>query len=419
MRPSHLLIAALVALFAAFTGAAADAQVLVAGHGGQSAALAALQEDPTERAPEHAAPIAARVTDASLAAAAELSERQAGRALLVLEEGEVRFERYARGWSAERPHPLASGTKSFSGVLAAVAVHDGVLAGFDEPAHRHLTSWRDDEERSRITLRHLLDLSSGLAPTHASLGRRGYGIQDLGPRNAALRHLRRDEAPPADRFAAAVHDVPLVAPPGESFAYGPSHFYAFGAALEGALAASDREERTLWEYLHARVLEPAGVDVELTRFAPDAAHKPGLAAGGHLTAREWARFGRWVQLGGATVGAEGELVPAFEEGVFDALFEPSRANASYGLTWWLSGSDAAAPSAVDSAAGADAEVTLGAVRDGDGRSIRVAMAAGAGKQRLYLIDELDLVVVRFAEQGREGRAFDDVQFLETLLDVER
>jgi len=420
MRPSRLLLAALTALLLAFTGERADAQVLVAGHGGQAAALAALQEDPATRAPEHAAPIAAGVTDASLAAAAELSERLAGRALLVLEGGEVRFERYARGWSAERPHPLASGTKSFCGVLAAVAIEDGLFASFDEPVHLHLAAWREDEDRRAVTVRQLLDQSSGLAPTHPALGRRGYGIRDLGPRNAAVRHLRGDEPPPPDRFAAAAREVPLIAEPGAEFAYGPAHFFAFGATLEAALAASDREERTLWDYLRARVLVPAGVEVELERFAPDAADKPGLPGGAHLTAREWARFGRWVQLEGARVGDEGEFVRAFEAGVFAPLFESSARNASYGLGWWLASEAGDAGRVGEGRVDADAtpfeeEMTLGALRDADGRAIGVAMAAGAGKQRLYLIDGLDLVVVRFAEQGRDGRAFDDAEFLETLL----
>jgi len=41
------------------------------------------------------------------------------------------------------------------------------------------------------------------------------------------------------------------------------------------------------------------------------------------------------------------------------------------------------------------------------------MAAGAGKQKLYVLPALDLVVVR---QGESKRAYRDRKFLETLLE---
>jgi hypothetical protein len=39
------------------------------------------------------------------------------------------------------------------------------------------------------------------------------------------------------------------------------------------------------------------------------------------------------------------------------------------------------------------------------------MAAGAGKQRLYILPEHGLVIVRFAEMGQSGTGFNDTQFL--------
>ncbi len=43
-------------------------------------------------------------------AAANYSAKNSGRAMLVMRDGEVLYERYDNGWSATRPHPLASGT---------------------------------------------------------------------------------------------------------------------------------------------------------------------------------------------------------------------------------------------------------------------------------------------------------------------
>ncbi|QDU83851.1 Beta-lactamase [Planctomycetes bacterium Pla163] len=416
-RPLRLLATLASTLLALATGLAppAGAQTLVAGHGIQAATRAAVQEP--ERAPRPVRPAGVAVTEETLEAACHLSEAAAGRALLVLEGGEVVFERYAGGWSAERPHPLASGTKSFAGVLATVAVADGLFEDLDAPVHLFVEEWGQDERKRAVTLRNLLDQSSGLAPHDPSLGRRGWGINDLGSRNAASRLLRRDGEAPSDRFVAALSSVPMTAAPGEGFAYGPSHFFAFGGVLEAALATSERPETTCFDYLVARVLRPAGIDAELERFGPDAAGKPGLPGAGHLTAREWANFGRWVQLDGAHRTEEGEMVRDLVPGAFDVLFEPSAANPGYGLSWWLSTPSGIADDSGASVSDDELERLAGlpAILDADGRPIEIVMAAGAGNQRLYLVDAADLVVVRFAEQGRQGRAFDDRVFLETLL----
>jgi CubicO group peptidase (beta-lactamase class C family) len=59
--------------------------------------------------------------------AADYSTKLVGQAVLVQQGGQVIFERYDNNWSADAPHPLASGTKSFTGVAAIFAVQDGLL----------------------------------------------------------------------------------------------------------------------------------------------------------------------------------------------------------------------------------------------------------------------------------------------------
>ena len=356
---------------------------------------------------------------ASCERAAAYSERRSGRALLVMRDGEIVFERYS-DWSAEKPHPLASGTKSFSGVLAVTAVSDGLFEDLDEPVVRRLPEWSEadgaDPRRSRITVRNLLQLCSGLEPESDLLGPAGFGIHDLGPLSDLAGFLRKRREPPSDRFAAAL-EIPMAREQGTDFAYGPSAFYAFGAVLERALAARDSGPRTAFEYLRERVLLPAGIDVTLERFAPDVDGKPNLPGGGHLTAREWARFGEWVRLGGARVGADGELVRSLPEGALATWFEPSATNAHYGLTWWLLNGEPGAEPDVDTAflRSADGSARTERVDDLDGRPLAVVMAAGAGQQRLYLIPAHGLVVVRFAEMTRRGRRYGDAAFLRLLL----
>ncbi|MEY4104140.1 MAG: hypothetical protein RL461_1342, partial [Planctomycetota bacterium] len=236
-------------------------------------------------------------TQADIERAIAYSEAHAGRAVLVMKDGIVIAERYANGWSAERPHPLASGTKSFAGVTAAAAVTDG-LVSLDELVCDTITEWKTDPRASRITVRELLNLTSGLEPHSDLLGRQGYGIKDLGGANDLAGRLRggASERAPEDWYDAVVK-VPVTAQPGRTFRYGPTHFYAWGEFLTRKLEASDRPERDYWSYMHARVLAPAGLTFPKERFALDQKGQPNLPGGAHLTAREWAQWGEFVRRG--------------------------------------------------------------------------------------------------------------------------
>lgn len=384
-------------------------------------------------APE-AMPMAIEV---ACAEAAEYSESFGGRALLVLHRGEPIFERYADGWDETRPHPLASGTKSFVGVLAAAAVEDGLL-DWDAKASRWIEEWRDDPRKSGITVRQLLDLSSGLDKGEATLGSGGGGPlrQELGGRRGATPRFLQ----PADKYAASIEQA-AASPPGARFEYGPSHFLAFGELLTRALRdAADEgrlEERSVEAYLDRRILEPIGLGGVSRGWGRDRAGNLNLPGGGRLTARQWARFGEFVRLGGTAPSDAGEGIEVIDASILAECFKRSPANPRYGLTWWLPASfEATAADGPEEPRGVAAAETarnraslearlrrmllerqvsrspvVGAAPDGTPQELQVWMAAGLGKQRLLIVPALDLVVVRFGRSVPGMQRFDDARVL--------
>ena len=223
-----------------------------------------------------------------LEAAAAYAERHAPHALVVQRGERIALERYAGGCDAEKPHALYSGTKAFWGVLALRAQQDGLLA-LDEPVARTVPAWADDERKARVTLRELLQLTSGI----------GFG----GLGNAVPTYERA--------LAVAIKDEP-----GATFTYGGIPLQVFGAVLARKLAAPGL---TPHAYLRERVLDPAGVDVASWRALKDGTQP--LPTGAFMTARNWLRWGTYV------LGARDELA---------ACFAGSAANPRYGLAWWLS-----------------------------------------------------------------------------------
>ncbi|MEO1135802.1 MAG: serine hydrolase domain-containing protein, partial [Pseudomonadota bacterium] len=100
---------------------------------------------------------------AGIPEAADYNAEKGGVSLVVIQNGEIIHESYPNGGGPDSAWALASGTKSFSGIIAAAAVQDGLLS-LDERAVEALPEWIGDPNKSKITLRQILSLTSGIEP---------------------------------------------------------------------------------------------------------------------------------------------------------------------------------------------------------------------------------------------------------------
>jgi len=313
--------------------------------------------------------------DPTYQAAADYSAAHRGDAVLVYVDGILVFEEYQNGYDGARPHLLASGTKSFSCAIAVAAIQDGLLS-FDERVADTITEWADDPQRSTITVRQLLSLTSGME-----------GAQDVlqGP---AI----------ADKNIAAL-SIPLTYAPGKRFQYGPSNYYVFGELIERKLGGED-----VVDYLMRRVLDP--IDLVVGNWNRDQEGNPNLPGGASLTARNWAKFGQLILQGG--MWNDEQLL---QTDLLNECFIGSNANPNYGLTWWLQYS---LTDIVDAERTVVTSPEPGNIPEGvilGETTPDIIFAAGAGKQRMYIIPSQNTVIVRL---GRQDRRFDDAEFL-TLL----
>jgi CubicO group peptidase (beta-lactamase class C family) len=225
--------------------------------------------------------------------AAAYSARHQEQALLVERDGVLAVERYGAGFAADKAHALYSGTKSFWGVLATAATHDGLLE-LDEPVGATFVEWADDPEKAGVTLRMLLNLTSGFA-----FGGLGSAVPTYGK-----------------ALATALRDVP-----GSVFTYGGIPLQVFGAVLAHKLAPRGLTPQA---YLRERVLDTIPVAVAQWRSLKDGTQP--LPTGAFLVAREWLAYGRFLLAGGPPVLPAGALAPCFAG---------SAVNARYGLGFWL------------------------------------------------------------------------------------
>jgi CubicO group peptidase (beta-lactamase class C family) len=306
---------------------------------------------------------------ASFRAAARYSAEREGDAVLVFRHDSLVFEDYQNGFEGRVPHPLASGTKTFTCVLAALGQADGLLT-LDEPVARTLPEFRGDSLKVHVTIRELLHLTSGLQP-------------DLG-------------GPGGTEYAAA-ELLPMVARPGQRFAYGGASFHVFGELMFRKLHGED-----LVAYLHRRVFTPLGVNVAY--WLRDRAGHPHLAGGAVMTARAWGRFGLLLLNKGRWNGRQ--LVPS---AALAACGRGSAANPWYGLGVWLNARvpTQPPPPGVERVGSKDRLIFAPDLPHD------LMLAAGARGQRLYILPTQGLVVVRLGHNT--GPEYKDDVFLRTLL----
>ena len=189
--------------------------------------------------------------------AASYSAAREGLSMIVMIEGKIVFEEYPNGGSPDRAHLLASGTKSFSGVMAACAVEDGLLR-WNEPVADTITEWKENPARAQITIRHLLGLTSGL---DAGANKKNPSYSE------ALKSRVKTE-------------------PGRTFSYGPVPYQIFGEVMRRKLKSQDEN---VMGYLQRRIFDPIGM--KYASWRKDSDENPNLPSGARISAREWIKFG--------------------------------------------------------------------------------------------------------------------------------
>ena len=317
---------------------------------------------------------AARALDPSaLRAAAQYSAANRGTVLVVQERGRGVFAQAANGASLSTAGKIYSGTKLFW-ILAGLAAEEGGILELDERVAETIGEWADGSARSRVTIRQLLNFTSGLEPNFAL---HGDGIAN---RNA---------------LAISTH---FGSEPGGTFIYGPASLQVFHEVLKRKLAG---QGTTPTAFLERRVLRPLGLSSQ--RYMADRAGNPLLATGFKMDAAHWLRVGECIlREGSPIVGAH----------TFQNITHGTRRNPAFGMALW---NNRLAPGGRE----VDPEDTLeltwqhqqwsGACLSKNAPPDLLA-CIGSGGQRLYVVPSRELIVVR---QGNFGR-FHDAEFLEKL-----
>ena len=275
------------------------------------------------------------------------------RALLMERRGAT-FAYYQQGITGSSRMNVASVTKSVVSLLVGIAIERGVIASVEEP----LAAFFPEHEQGpgaaalhRVTLRHLLTMSSGFGRTTTS--------------DDYIDFLRRLYSPGFLAYALA---RPLAYEPGSRFQYD-----SFDTHLV-ALALARRLKVPLMEFAQEVLFRPLGLEGAEWPTGQDGVPNGGAEL--RLTAPEMLRIGQMMRAGGNWEGRQ--LVPAafVREATSRKIAShiPPRGRPElwgYGYQWWLSS-------------------VLG-------DELPAYNASGFGGQFIYVVPALEVVVVTLTE----------------------
>ena len=231
-------------------------------------------------------------------------------AVVIARSGRIVAENYARGMTAEKPQRTWSVAKSLTSTILGAAVQEG-LVGLDQKAI--LNAWnRDGDPRRDITLRHALDMASGLES-----GTRGSRTDRLYFGGAATDEVLQGRV--------------LEAAPGERFKYSNYDTLVAMAFLRDALDDND----TYFSYPYEAVLNKIGaLNTTLeTDWKGDFVSSSQV----WMTARDMARLGQ-LYLQNGMWGGEQIINPEWIEYVTTpAQSQPTTSPFGYAGAFWLLG----------------------------------------------------------------------------------
>lgn len=291
--------------------------------------------------------------------AARYSSERNGVSFLVARNGVVLGEDYPGGAPDARWH-IGHGTRMFAALLAGSLIQERLL-NLDEPCASTLTEWSQDERRLAISVRSLLNGTSGIA-----FPRRG------------------------ERTLAAALALEPSATLGQVFSSDESPYILLCEIARRKLAASGRDSDPA-RWLTTRTLLPIGcVPIGWTRMADGA---PRFDDGAAVSARGWAQAGELIRREGVWRAQQLADSALLQDAMRGTFAEPRA-----GIGLWRAHAERRDP-----------PIESDLWRASHPAPADLVMAAGAGGQRLYIAPSAGLVIAR-QSRASEG-AWSDAQFL--------
>ena len=212
------------------------------------------------------------------------SKESSTQGLLVIHNDSIVYERYWGDFSADRMATIFSISKSITSLMCGIAVDDGYIHSIDDPVTDYLPELKKKDPRwQRLTIRHLLDMRSGLDFDDT------YDVNWEGLKNLnAMARLNYGHD-----IQKQIQGLRFRCEPGTKFRYESMTSAILGVVIERASG------KRFADYLSERVWKPLGMEHPAVVNIDSRKHDNAHAFGGiSTTIHDLAKIGRLYLNGG-------------------------------------------------------------------------------------------------------------------------
>lgn len=241
---------------------------------------------------------------------------QRSAALLIVQGGRLRLERYGLDFDGHGRWTSFSVAKSITSTLAGAALHDGAIRSMDDKVSDYIPEMKGSAY-DEVSVAQLMSMTSGVQ----------WNEDYADPESDVARFNNHQPEPGVDALLSYMRRLPRAVPPGTRWHYSTGETNLIGILISRATG------KTLAQYAQEKIWQPVGMEQAATWILS----KTGQEISGccvQAAPRDFARFGQFIldgaRVNGQSIVPDGWLQQATRQQV--PIDEPGR---GYGYQWWI------------------------------------------------------------------------------------
>ena len=240
---------------------------------------------------------------------------QRSSALLIVQNGQLRLERYGLGFDNSGRWTSFSVAKSLTSTLVGAALRDGAIRSMDDKVSDYIPQMKGSAYED-VSVRQLLSMTSGVQ----------WNEDYADPKSDVARFNSHQPEAGVDALVSYMRRLPRAAPPGTRWNYSTGETNLVGTLVSQATG------KPLAQYLQEKIWQPAGMEQPATWILS----KTGQEISGcciQAAPRDFARFGQFI-LEGAKVNGQSIVPDGWLHEATHKQADIGEPGNGYGYQWW-------------------------------------------------------------------------------------